>query len=250
MGPRTGTRPPGTRGGGGLAAAARTKPGGEAGRGPGEESRERARGRRRTRASRARWRGRGGAAHVASRSARRRLLHPSLVELAPPWRARPLHKRPPRRRWRTPTWSDPPRAEEGAQCCRHSPPRLRRKSSPPFSTAAASADREQLRSPRNRTCCGPGPASQTSYWLRQPNPSCYWTRLSVTRRSPAQDSSLPPAYPSRLSLGAPRQPHPSRRRRAPGLVTELGEPAPGAQPPTPLSLEAHVGPTAWGPRPQ
>lgn len=127
-GPR---RPPGTRGGGGLAAPAPTKTGGEAGRGPEEESRERARGRGRTHASRARWRGRGGAAHVASRKARRRLLQPSLVELAPPWRARPLHKRPPRRRWRTPTWSDPPRAEEGAQRCRHSPPRLRRKSSPP-----------------------------------------------------------------------------------------------------------------------
>lgn len=75
--------------------------------------------------------GKGGAAHVASRTARRRLLQPSLVETAPPWRARPLHKRPPRRRWRTPTGSDPSRGEEGAQRRRHSPPRLRRKSSPP-----------------------------------------------------------------------------------------------------------------------
>ena len=133
MGPRTRTRAPAAardpgRRRPGCARAAEDWRGGGTGSGgrvPGASARGR------THASRARWRGRGGAAHVASRKARRRLLQPSLVELAPPWRARPLHKRPPRRRWRTPTWSDPPRAEEGAQRCRHSPPRLRRKSSPP-----------------------------------------------------------------------------------------------------------------------
>lgn len=139
MGPRVRIRPPAAAG-----DARRTKPGGEAGRGPGNGTPEqgpwsacarreeggggpapvghpRGRGRERE----------GGAAHVASRAARRRLLQPSLVEPAPPWRARPLHKRPPRRRWCTPTCSDPQRVQEGAQRRRHSPPRLRRKSSPP-----------------------------------------------------------------------------------------------------------------------
>ena len=75
--------------------------------------------------------GRGGARRVASRTARCRLLQPSLVEPAPPWRARPLHKRPPRQRRRTPTRSDPLREEENAQRRQHSPPRCCRKSPPP-----------------------------------------------------------------------------------------------------------------------
>lgn len=137
MGPRAGIRPPpGTRGGrspAGRRAGVRAR-----GAGSGSPGRVRARGRRAGAGPRGpagqprgRGRGRGGAAHVASRTACRRLLQPSLVEPAPPWRARPLHKRPPRRRWRMPTCSDPPRVEEGAQRRRHSPPRLSRKSSPP-----------------------------------------------------------------------------------------------------------------------
>lgn len=79
-------------------------------------------------------RGRGGAARVASRTSRCRLLQPSLVELTPPWRARPLHKRPPRWRRRTPTRSDPPREEESAQRHGDSPPRRRQSSPPPLPT--------------------------------------------------------------------------------------------------------------------
>lgn len=79
-------------------------------------------------------RGRGGAAQVASRTSRCCLLQPSLVELTPPWRARPLHKRPPRWRRRTPTRSDPPREEESAQRHGYSPPRRRQSSPPPLPT--------------------------------------------------------------------------------------------------------------------
>lgn len=34
------------------------------------------------------------------------------------------------------------------------------------------------------------PRLGTSYWLKQPSPSCYWTVVSVTHHSPVQNSSL------------------------------------------------------------
>lgn len=106
---------------------------------------------------------------AALHTARSGLLQQSLPEPAPPGRALPLHKRP--RRRRTPTHGNLQQEEEGAERRGHSPPPRCRKPWPPPLTASASTDREQLRSPRNRTCCSAGHAPQTSYWLRQPNPS-------------------------------------------------------------------------------
>lgn len=128
-------------------------------------------------------------------TARSSLLQQSFAEPAPPWRALPLHKRPRRRRRRTPTHRDLQQEEEGAERRGHSPPPRRRKPWPPPLTASASTDREQLRSPRNRTCCSADPAQQTSYWLMQPNPSYDWMSGSIIHRSPFQDSSLHPPTP-------------------------------------------------------
>lgn len=188
-------------------------------------------------------RGRGGAAQVASRTSRCCLLQPSLVELTPPWRARPLHKRPPRWRRRTPTRSDPPREEESAQRHGYSPPRRRRQSSPPPLPTLP---------PLTGNSCG----LRATKLAAVPAPP--WDFLLVQSAQPLllldnglRHSPLPrlgllptPVCPSRLSLGASRQPRPSRPRRVPGLVARLKEPAPGAPPPPPLSTEPHVGRTA------
>ena len=126
--------------------------------------------------------GRRAPRRVASRTARRRLLQSSLVEPAR-LGARDPYISVPRGR---PAHAHPLRPAAGRGRC-SAPPALT-SSLPPqvvatASTAAASTDREQLRSPRNRTCCSPRPALRTFYWLRQPNPSCYWTASPVTLRS-------------------------------------------------------------------
>lgn len=111
------------------------------------------------------------------------------------------------------------------------------------SAAATGADREQLRSPRNRTCCGLG---RPSDFLLAQAAQPLLLLDSILRHSPLPGSRLlpKPSCPSRLSLGAPRQPRPARPRRVPGLVARLGEPACSAPPPTLLPLEPHVGRSA------
>lgn len=134
--------------------------------------------------------GRSTSCRVASRAARSRPLQPSLAEPAPPLRARPLHKRPWRRR--TPTSSDLPQEEEGAERSGHSPPPRRCKSSPPPLRPLPPLTGNSCGLRATELAAVPGPASRTSYWSRQPNPSWYWAILSVTHHSSTQDSALRP----------------------------------------------------------
>lgn len=229
----------------GCARAGRMLPGQRAGR-TGERGPRAGRGAGELAQTVPRRRGRGGAARAASRRVAHRPPPSSPVVTRgarAPGRARPLHKRPPRQRRRTPTRSDPLREEEGAQRRRHSPPRCRRKSSPPPL---------QPLPPLTGNSCGLRatelaavlvPPYGLSIGSGSPTPPVIGQRrLSLS--APCSGLLLTPSCPSRLSLGAPRQPRPSHPRRDPGLVARLGEPAPGAPPPTPLSPEPHVGRTA------
>lgn len=185
-------------------------------------------------------RGRGGAAQLASRTARSCLPQPSLAKPAPPWRARPLYKRPLRRRRSTPTRSHPAREEEGAQRGGHLPLRRRRRKSspPPLQTLApVTGSSCGLRATKLAAVHAP----PWDFLLAQAAQPLLLLDNGL-RHSPLPRSELllTPARPSHLSLGAPRQPRPSRPRRVPGLVERLEEPVPGTPPPTPASTEPHV----------
>lgn len=161
--------------------------------------------------------GRRTSCRVASNAARRRLLKPPLAEPAPPSRARPLHKRPWRRRCRRPTRSDLPLEDEGAERRGHSPPPRRCNPSPLLlrllppltgnSCGLRAAELAAVLAPPQRLLIGP--SSPTPSNIGQHSPSLTapplrippYARLPVTFK-PWRPTSAPPlASPAGTWIG-------------------------------------------------